>query len=70
MILIRSIVTDNVSVRIVAATNADLQEIAAEMQFRDDLCSWIKVIPIAIPPLREHCTDIPPSTISTRLLAG
>jgi transcriptional regulator with PAS, ATPase and Fis domain len=45
-------------VRITAATNQDLQKLVSEGRFREDLFYRLKVIEIAIPPLREHREDI------------
>lgn len=47
-----------VNVRIVAATNQDLQERVREGQFREDLYFRLNVVPIFIPPLRERREDI------------
>jgi len=46
-------------VRIVAATNANLQKSVREGNFREDLFYRLNVIPIFIPPLRERKDDIP-----------
>jgi DNA-binding NtrC family response regulator len=48
-----------VNVRLVAATNVDLEEQIASGRFMSDLLYRIEVIPIRVPPLRERTEDIP-----------
>lgn len=47
-----------VDVRIIAATHADLERMMNEHTFREDLYYRLNVIPIHIPPLREHVEDL------------
>ena len=48
----------DVDVRIIAATNKDLEEMIRQNQFREDLYFRLNVIPLYIPPLRERPEDI------------
>lgn len=50
--------TIKVDVRIIAATNKDLAEEVKGGKFRDDLFFRLNVVPIVVPPLREHKEDI------------
>ncbi len=54
-----SVETIKVDVRIIAATNADLQKLMAESKFREDLFYRLNVITVQLPPLRRRREDIP-----------
>ena len=59
--------TRKVDVRVVAATNVDLEQAVAEGRFRRDLLYRLNVYPIRIPPLRERTDDLEP--LALHLLA-
>jgi PAS domain S-box-containing protein len=63
--------TIKVDVRVMAASNQDLQKAVQDGRFREDLFYRLNVIPILVPPLREHKEDIPllVNTILQRLTA-
>jgi len=51
--------TIKVDVRIISATNKNLEQLVKEGKFRDDLFYRLKVVTIEVPPLRERREDIP-----------
>ena len=51
--------TEQVDVRVIAATNRDLYHLVSEGRFQADLFYRLHVVPIVVPPLRERLSDVP-----------
>jgi formate hydrogenlyase transcriptional activator len=51
--------TQQVDIRLIAATNRDLAQMVADKQFRSDLYYRLNIFPISLPPLRTRLTDFP-----------
>ncbi len=51
--------TIQIDTRVIAASNQDLELAVADKRFREDLLYRLNVVPIRVPPLREHASDIP-----------
>lgn len=51
--------TVSINVRVIAATNIDLEKAVEEGRFREDLFYRLNVIPVCVPPLRQRQSDLP-----------
>ena len=51
--------TIKVDVRVIATTNRDLEQSVQKNEFREDLFFRLNVVPIQVPPLRDHREDVP-----------
>jgi transcriptional regulator with GAF, ATPase, and Fis domain len=52
--------TVRVDVRVIAATHTNLEDLIRQGKFREDLFYRLNVVPLILPPLREHAADVPP----------
>jgi transcriptional regulator of acetoin/glycerol metabolism len=59
IVRIGSVKPIKVDIRVIAATNANLQQLVKQKLFRSDLYFRLNVIQIEIPPLRQHLDDLP-----------
>lgn len=48
-----------INVRIIAATSYNLEDALSSGELREDLFYYLNIVPLHVPPLREHCEDVP-----------